>query len=81
MPARPPLTRPQLDALYDQLGPHQVYLNRLCKRLQAVGVSGEDPIYLAALQARDALQGLRMHVHYARCDTVPPAFTGTPPPE
>jgi hypothetical protein len=43
------------------------FLNRLCERMDKLGVSPADPVKLSALKARDALQELHISCHYATC--------------
>jgi hypothetical protein len=35
--------------------------------MNRVGFPGTDDVYLAALRAQDAVQGLAVNVHYASC--------------
>jgi len=64
------LSREQLDKLTAQVFRQLRYLNRLCERMNRVGWSSTDPVYREAYRARDAMQGLRMAVHYAGCNGV-----------
>ena len=43
------------------------YLNRLCERMTRLGFPPDDPLFVAALRARDALQDLHVVTHYAEC--------------
>jgi hypothetical protein len=50
-------------------------LKRPCERLQARGFVSNDPRMRAALQARNAVHGLRVHSMYA---AMPPGTAGNP---
>ena len=43
------------------------FLNRLCARMDRLGFTPSDPLWQAAQQARDAVQGLNVAAHYAGC--------------
>lgn len=61
------LTRDQLDKITAMLGWHQKYLNALCDRMHERKFPPQDKLYLDAMKARDAIQALRMTVHYLGC--------------
>ena len=44
------------------------YSNRLCERMTRLGFPPDDPLWLAAEQARIALQNLHVAAHYAACE-------------
>ena len=43
------------------------YLNRLCERMTRLGFPPDDPLFVAALRARDSLQDLHVVTHYCEC--------------
>ena len=43
------------------------FLSRLCGRMARLGFPPADPLYRAALNARNAVQGLHVESHYASC--------------
>ena len=43
------------------------YLNRLCQRMTRLGFPVHDPLYVAVVKARAAIQDLHMAAHYASC--------------
>jgi hypothetical protein len=58
------LTPQQASSLADRLVPTLGYLTRLTNRMQQQGWKANDPAYLAAWKARDALHELTVHLHY-----------------
>jgi hypothetical protein len=62
-PAR--LTREQARALQAHVAPRLRWTNRLVERMTALGFTPADPVYAAALRARDALMELHVAAHYA----------------
>ena len=47
---------------------HQLrFLNRLCDRMRLLGFPPDDPLWRAAIEARNALQDLHVAAHYAGC--------------
>ena len=62
------LTREQLEKLYGAFWPHLNYVVRLDKRLNALGFQESEPLRAKVLAARNAMQALGIHLHYARCD-------------
>jgi hypothetical protein len=44
-------------------------LNRLERRMTHVGFPGNDPLYLAVVKARSAMQELYVNVHYLGCNS------------
>ena len=65
----PILTKEQLRKLFDQVGDHVVYFDRMIKRMNARGFSGEDELFKLACKCKDACLFLRMAAHYASCDS------------
>jgi hypothetical protein len=43
------------------------YLNRLCERMMRLGFPPDDPLQVAAVKARAAMQDLHTAAHYATC--------------
>jgi hypothetical protein len=43
------------------------YLNRLMERMTRLGFPVNDPLYIAAGRARDAMQDLHTAAHYVTC--------------
>jgi hypothetical protein len=43
------------------------YLNRLVERMTRLGFPVKDPVYVAAISARAAIQDLHIAAHYATC--------------
>ena len=82
------LTPEQAGDLANRLQPMLGYLTRLTNRMQKRGWKAQDPVYLAAWEARDALHELLVRVRYASCgpgragkpSEPPPAPTGERPP-
>ena len=64
-----PPTPHQFALLYQQLGPVQRKLNRLCKRLQDRGYLPGDPYYDTAVKAQRAVHALCVRTHYASCES------------
>src|SRR5690348_898619 len=61
------LTPTQAARVGAQIGRHLRYLNRLCARVQQVGFPPNDPLFYAAMRARNEAQGLSVACHYASC--------------
>ena len=61
------LTKWQLDRITKSIDPTRKYLSKLCQRCEKM-LLPSDPLYIAAHQARDALQSLAVNLHYLRCD-------------
>jgi hypothetical protein len=51
------------------LFPGANYLIRLRGRMVAAGFSPADPVFLLVDKAQEAMQSLRMAVHYASCES------------
>ena len=62
------LTPAQARALAEHVAPILGYLVRLTNRMQQAGWKADDPAYVAAWQARDALHELRVRLHYRSRD-------------
>lgn len=63
-----PVSREEAKALWNALGPRMRWLNRLCDRMDQLGIDPSDPIRLAAYEAYDAMHSLAIHSHYGSCD-------------
>ena len=50
----------QAETLRGQIARHLQYLNRLCERMTRLGFPPDDALYVAAEQARTAIQGLHV---------------------
>jgi len=61
------LTREQTDALLAEVTPMLGYLSRLSARMDKRGM-GTEPLAADVRKARDAMQALRMSLHYLHCD-------------
>jgi hypothetical protein len=57
----------QAERLGAQVRWHLRYLNRLCERMTRLGFPPKDPLYVAAVKGRAAMQDLHMGAHYASC--------------
>jgi hypothetical protein len=73
--------------LAKKFGWMQTDLGRVKKRMRTQRYPHDDKLQLLVLQAFDAIQELRMHVHYLGCagaggsgNTDPPKFEGVPLP-
>jgi hypothetical protein len=64
------LSRQQRERLEEQVRRQLRYLHRLTERMQRLGWAVNDPMWLEALRARDALQGLLAAVRYSGCSGV-----------
>ena len=53
--------------LREQVGRRVQYFNRLVERMDQVRFKPTDPLYTAAMAARDASRSLWMQAHYASC--------------
>ena len=62
------LTRQQAEALRLQVAQRLCWLNRLAERMQRVGFSPQDDLFLAAQRARNSMQDLTTAAHYASCE-------------
>jgi hypothetical protein len=69
------LTTEQAKRIVDAIGPALGYCYRLACRMQRMGWRPDDPMYVAAWKAYDALHTLHMHAHYASCQ---PGTAGRP---
>lgn len=63
------LTKAQAERLAAQVGTRLGYFNRLCERMEKLGWRLDDPVYLAAVRAREAVHALRVLTHYASCES------------
>lgn len=61
------LSADQAGKVLQQLFKAQNYLVRLRKRMKAVGVADDDPIFRAVIQADEAMVTLRLHLHGRAC--------------
>jgi hypothetical protein len=61
------LTPFQATELRKQVAGHLRYFNRLTDRMTRLGFDPSDPLYQAALKARDSLQEVHVAAHYASC--------------
>lgn len=61
------LTAEQAERLKQVLGRHLRFLNRLVERMQQRQFPLEDPLWIAAVTARNAAQDLFTAAHYAGC--------------
>jgi hypothetical protein len=59
------LTRAQAAKLKEQVRRQLAYLNRLVERMKRLGFDPTDPLYTAAIKARDAQQDLHVAAIYA----------------
>jgi hypothetical protein len=62
------LTRQQAEALRAQVAVRLRWLNRLTARMQRVGFSPQDELFLATQRARNFMQDLMTAAHYASCE-------------
>jgi hypothetical protein len=61
------LTTEQAELLRDALARHVRLLDRLMDRMNQRGFPTDDPVFIAAIRAQNAMYGLLMAVHYAGC--------------
>jgi len=61
------LTREQTDRLLAKLTPMLGYLSRLSARMDKRGM-GTEPLAADVRRAQEAMQALRMRLHYLHCD-------------
>jgi ankyrin repeat protein len=61
------LDRGQCERLSKAVGRQLRYLRRLTDRMNQRGWDSQDPLYLAAFRAHDAVYGLYLQIHYASC--------------
>jgi hypothetical protein len=61
------LTTAQASKLMEQVGHRLRYVGRLRRRMELMGFPPDDPMYLAATRAFNALQELHILGHYASC--------------
>jgi hypothetical protein len=61
------LAREQVDKLLAGVTPRLGYLTRLSDRMDKQGM-GTEPLAADVRKARDAMQALRMSLHYLHCD-------------
>ena len=59
------LSRAQAARLKEQVRRQLAYLNRLVERMKRLGFDPTDPLYTAAIKARDAHQDLHVATIYA----------------
>lgn len=57
------LTREQADKLVEQIGPMMLYLGRLQRRMEVVGMQNNE-LYPLVAKTYNAIHELRMAVHY-----------------
>jgi hypothetical protein len=57
------LTREQLETLVEQTARHLRYLVRLCERMKMKKWPPEDPLMVAAEDAREYMSRLHVHLH------------------
>lgn len=62
------LTKEQLEKLYNAFWPHLNFVVRLDKRLDELGFKEHEPMRKEVIAARNAMQALGVHLHYARCE-------------
>lgn len=62
------LTRQQADRLRLQVAARLPWLTRLIDRMQQRRFPPDDPVFIAALRAREAMQDLHVAAHYASCE-------------
>ena len=74
------LTPRQAQELSARLVPALGYLTRLTNRMQQRGWRSDDPAYLAAWKARDALHELTVRLHYQRQGNPGASTPKDPPP-
>ena len=67
----------QAKRMHDRLGPTLGYLTRLVRRMEKTGFPHNNPLYLEAVRAQSAMQGLLVHLHYLSCSS----GVGMPPRE
>jgi hypothetical protein len=63
-----PLSREEAKALGQSLGPRMFCLNRLCDRMNHMGIDPEDEVFMAARQAENAMHSLGVLAHYRSCE-------------
>lgn len=61
------LTPQQAERLKTVVARELRFLNRLCARMQQLQFPLDDPVWLAASAARNAVQDLHTAAHYAAC--------------
>jgi hypothetical protein len=61
------LTPAQANRLRDTVARQLRYLNKLCDRCNRLGWPTDDPIVVAAQEARKRMQDLHTAAHYAGC--------------
>ena len=59
----------QAHKLMASVGRQVQYLNRLCARMDRLRFPPDDPLWRAAIKARDAARELYVASHYAECKT------------
>ncbi len=64
------LSRDQLEALFNQLGPIVRYLGRLEDRMFQLAFDDDDEFYALVRQAHKAAHDARMVAHYAGCPNI-----------
>jgi hypothetical protein len=61
------LSREQVVALGEKLGPMAAYLARVRERMTRVGFPVADPLYQSVLRAESALRDITIRLHYLSC--------------
>lgn len=75
------LTPEQAARIGERIVPMLRYLSRLTDRMQQRGWSGNDPLYVRAWEARDALHELRVRLHYHSLGPGTAGNAGQPTPQ
>ena len=55
--------------LCDSIRRPLAYVGRLRRRMELLGFPPDDPLYVAASRAHDALQELHVRAHYCSCES------------
>jgi hypothetical protein len=63
------LSRDQMEALARVVTRQQRFFNALIRRMDRRGFEPSDPLHRLSVQAQSVLQNLRMHLHYATCQS------------
>ena len=59
----------QAERIGNSILPTLAYLNKLVQRMEKTGFPVDDPLFLSALKAQDALFDLRVKLHYLSCSS------------
>jgi hypothetical protein len=59
----------QVERLAAIVGRELRFLNRLCDRMNRLGFPPDDPLFRAAMLARNGMHGLNVAAHYANCES------------